>query len=51
MTELVEWKKQVAEKQRILKIEEYELEKEILKNDLAEKIKRIDNAIKALKGE
>lgn len=51
MTDLAEWRKQVAEKQRILKIEEYELEKEILKSDLQAKIQRIDNAIKALKGE
>lgn len=48
---LEDWKKEIAIKQKTLKIEEYELEKEILKSDLDLKLQRIDNAIKALKGE
>ena len=51
MTDLNEWKKEVQKKRDVLKIEEYELEKEIIKRDHEDKIKRLDDAIARLKGE
>ena len=49
--DLTEWRKSIAEKQRILRIEELELQRELLKSEAEERVKKLDEQIKELKGE